>query len=211
MMRRFFTLLLVTPLLASCSESVTPVAPSDAAFTLEESPIVASESQVGPWTLGESESVFGELTPEEWGTPLESTPEESPLQVAPSTGAVMYFGQPNLNAGSDYFPPGSHDESYHGRDRVLPGTVTIDAGQKVTFRVLPGHRVAIYKPGKRPEDVVVNPASFFLFDPTQRIALQAAPVPVISFTFIVPGRYLVICAITPHFVNANMYGWVIVR
>ena len=37
-----------------------------------------------------------------------------------------------------------------------PGTVVIDAGQTVTFRVYPGHRVAIYKPGVRPEDVVLH-------------------------------------------------------
>ena len=209
-MRRFVTLLLVTPLLASCSDSVTPVAPSDAAFTVEESPIVESESQVGPWTLGESASPLGELTLEEWQAPLAAaTPEESPLQVAPGTGAVMYFGQPNPEAGTPY-PPGVHDESYHSEDRVLPATVVIDAGQMVTFRTA-GHRVAIYKPGKRPEDVVADPAFLFVLDPVQRLALQAAPVPVISFKFVVPGRYLVICAITRHFVQSNMYGWVIVR
>jgi plastocyanin len=120
----------------------------------------------------------------------------------------MEFGNPG--AGTT-FPPGAHDASFHGRDRVIPGTVVVDVGQPVTFRVYPGHRVAIYKPGKRPEDVSPNNPGPFVLDPVQRLALQAAPIPVISFTFIAPGRYLVICAVKSHFFIANMYGWVIVR
>ena len=30
-------------------------------------------------------------------------------------------------------------------------------------------------------------------------------------TFSVPGRYLVICNFLPHFVDNDMYGWVIVQ
>jgi plastocyanin len=199
-MRRVFALLLVTPLLANCSDSVTPVAPSEPSgplHTLVESPLddAWTESPLDNWTL------------EEW-TLGQSTLAESPLQVAPGTGALMEFGNPL--AGSP-FPPGAHDRSFHGADRVVPGTVVIDAGQKVTFRVYPGHRVAIYKPGKRPEDVSANNPGPFVLDPTLRLALQAAPVPVISFTFFQPGRYLVICAVKSHFFVANMYGWVIVR
>ena len=205
-MRRFFTLLLVTPLLASCSDSVTPVAPSDAAFTLEESPIVESEAPLGEWTLGESESPFEASTLEEWTSLGASTLADSPLQGAPSTGEVMEFGNPTVGTGF----PTSHDGSFHGRDRVIPGTVVIDAGQKVTFHVNPGHRVGIYKPGTRPEDIAVGTGNFVL-DTRNRVALQAAPVPVISFTFHSPGRFLVICAVRRHFVEANMYGWVIVR
>jgi plastocyanin len=203
MMRRFFTLLLVTPLLASCSDSVTPVSPSGAKVALEESPLVV-ESPLGP----EWNSSAGELPLSAWESAWASPLEESQVQSAPGSGALMYFGHPTV--GSNY-PAGLHDESFHGRDRVIPGNVTIDAGQAVTFRVFVGHRVAIYKPGKRPEDVVVDPSSFWLDDPTGRAALQAAPVPVISFTFVKPGRDRVICARTTHFVEANMYGWVIVR
>ena len=32
-----------------------------------------------------------------------------------------------------------------------------------------------------------------------------------SFTFTEPGRYLVICTFLPHFADAQMYGWVIVK
>lgn len=195
-MRRIFALLLVTPLLANCSESVTPVASSGPAHTLEVSaPDHWTESPLDNWTL------------DEW-TLGGSQIEESPLQVAPGSGALMEFGNPI--AGSPY-PPGAHDASFHGNDRVIPGTVTIDAGQTVTFRVYPGHRVGIYKDGVRPNDIAIVPGATFVLDPTNRIALQGTPVPVISWKFNQPGRYLVICAVTRHFVQANMYGWVIVR
>lgn len=165
-MRRVFALLLVTPLLANCSDPATPVAPPGA---------VPSH-------------------------------EESPLQSTPSS-AVMVFGNPD--AGTDY-PPQSHDESLHGKDRVIPGTVVITAGGTVTFQVHRPHLVAIYDDGTRPEDITVGSGPFVL-DPTNRLALQAAPSPTYTYTFEKPGRYLVICALRRHFVVANMYGWVIVR
>jgi hypothetical protein len=30
-------------------------------------------------------------------------------------------------------------------------------------------------------------------------------------TFATPGKYLMICNVTPHFAFAKMYGWVIVK
>jgi plastocyanin len=165
-LRRVFALLLVTPLLANCSDPATPVAPSGAVLMNEVSP-------------------------------LESTPST----------AVMVLGNPD--AGTPY-PPQSHDQSLHGKDRMIPGTVVIDAGGTVTFEVYRGHRVAIYDEGVRPEDILVGPGPFVL-DPTNRLALQPGPTPTYTYTFNEPGRYLVICAATRHFVVANMYGWVIVR
>lgn len=162
-MRRVFALLLLTPLLANCSDSATPVTPSGAVLAHGESPLPSS--------------------------------------------AVMVFGNPD--AGTDY-PPGSHDQSLHGKDRIIPGTVVISAGGTVTFQVNRGHRVAVYDDGTRPEDITVTSGPFVL-DPTNRLALQPAPTPTYSYTFTTPGRYLVICAITRHFAVANMYGWVIVR
>jgi hypothetical protein len=195
MMRRFFAFLLVTPFLASCSDAVTPVAPSAAKFTVEESPL-------GAW-----DSPFGESTGADWEySPGEAPTDEVTLQSAPSTGAVMTLGNPDIGSP---FPPG-HDASFHANDKVFPGTVVVDVNQPVTFHVNPGHRVAIYKPGTRPEDIVVGPGPFVL-DGTNRLALQAAPVPVISIAIHKPGTYLVICAVTAHFVNANMYGWIHVR
>ena len=202
-MRRIFALFLATPILASCSDSVTPVASSGPAASLEAAPLEVVVSPVDPW----AESALDEWTLDNW-TLGWSAAEQSPLQGAPGTGAQMDFGNPE--AGTAYFPPGVHDQSFHGKDRLIPGTVVIDRGQKVTFRVYPGHRVAIYKPGVRPEDI--NPGTgTFVLDPTNRQALQGVPVPELYYTFHNPGRYLVICAIRRHFVEANMYGWVIVR
>jgi len=147
---------------------------------------------------------------------------DSPTPVAPSSAAlaqgessrqglpmsaVMVFGNPD--AGTDY-PPGSHDQSLHAKDRIIPGAVAIAAGGTVTFQVRRGHRVAVYDDGTRPEDITRNPGPLVL-DPTNRLALQPRPTPTFSYTFTKPGRYLVICAITRHFFEANMYGWVIVR
>lgn len=205
-MRRVLALLLATPLLASCSDpdSATPVAPSGPVHTLAESPLGGwTESPLDGWT----ESPFDGWTLEEWLAQQQQPFEESPLQGAPGIGELMEFGNPL--AGTDY-PPQVHDQSLHGKDRVVPATVVIDAGHKVTFRVYPGHRVAIYKPGTQPEDIKVGSGPFVL-DPTNRIALQSAPVPTLAYPFLQPGRYLVICAATRHFVVAKMYGWIIVR
>ena len=187
-MRRVFALLLITPLLANCADSATPVAPPGSMLANEE--IVDEES----WTE------------ESWNAGFAN--EESPLQSMPSS-AVMVLGNPD--AGTSY--PAGHDQSLHGKDRMIPGTVVIPAGGTVTFRVFPGHRLAIYNDGTQPEDInlAIGNASFLL-DPTNRIALQGAPVPLITFTFNrPPGRYLVICAVRRHFVVARMWGWVIVQ
>ena len=166
-MRRLFALLLVTPLLANCSDPATPLSPSGAGPALDASPL-----------------------------------------QGPSSSAVMVFGNPD--AGTHFLPAGSHDQSFTARDKIIPGTVVISAGGTVTFKVNPGHRVAVYNDGTRPEDIKVNPGPF-VFDATNRLFLQPAPTPTVSYTFAAPGRYLVICAVSRHFTQANMYGWVIVR
>lgn len=181
-MRRVLALLLVTPLLANCSDAPTPLTPADALHSHEA--MLDEEEQ---WTLQYEEA--------------------SVLQGAPNSGAVVQFGNPEL--GTPY-PAGSHDESYHARWRMRPGTVVIDAGQTVTFRVGPSHRVAIYNDGVRPEDIPMNPGPFVLY-PVNRLAIQPAPTPTYTYRFTQPGRYLVICAISRHFFEGNMYGWVIVR
>jgi plastocyanin len=194
-MRRVFApfLLLLTPLLVNCSDSAMPVAPAGAVLSEGDMPT--------EWEV---------LTDETWITDGEVFAAEEVISTlgAPSSGATMVFGNPDAGTA---FPPGAHDASYHGRDRVIPGTVVIDAGQVVTFQVYPSHRVAIYQPGVRPEDITAtNPGPFILTPSTGRIALQAAPGNP-GFKFNVPGRYLVICAVKAHFFSANMYGWVIVR
>jgi plastocyanin len=199
-MRRVFALLVLTPLLANCADSATPATPvAPAGAVLSEGAVPTEE-----WPAdGDLPTVDGWLTSEDV-----LAQDEVSAMGAPGSGEEMAFGNPD--AGTNY-PPGTHDASFHGKDRVIPGTVVIDAGQRVTFRVYPGHRVAIYKDGVRPEDISPNNPGPFVLDPTNRIALQAAPVPSIFWTFNQPGRYLVICAVKNHFFIANMYGWVIVR
>ncbi|HET7461655.1 MAG TPA: hypothetical protein VFJ82_10410 [Longimicrobium sp.] len=217
-MRRIFALLLVTPLLANCTESATPVSPSGRTHTTVKAD--ASTESLGDAsalaTLGDgwTESENDNWTLDDWTAqqPLaDAQVQSADAQVLSSPSApevMMYFGNPD--AGTSY-PSGQHDASFHGRDRVIPGAVAVDVGQKITFRVFPGHRVAIYKPGTRPEDIKVVPGSTFVLDGTNRLALQASPVPQLSIAIHKPGTYLVICAVTRHFVAANMYGWIHVR
>jgi plastocyanin len=200
MTRRILALFLVTPLLASCSDSAAPVAPSRPVFEIAESPPaeLAWPAEENWWTPGDA------LAAEEgWAT------EGSPLQGAPTTGEVMVFGNPD--AGQIFpGPPGSHDASWHGRDRIIPNSVVIDAGQTVTFQVIFGHRVAIYNDGVMPDDIQPTPGPLLLY-PTGRLFLQPSPVPQFRIRFTKPGKYLAVCAINAHFFNANMWGWVIVR
>src|SRR6185436_9536912 len=99
MMRRFLALLLVPPLLASCSDSVTPVAPSGPARAREVSPLDEASLNAG-WTNSELDN----WTPDDWTLAGSQQLAESPLQSAPGTDAVMLFGNPNLGTG--ILPPG---------------------------------------------------------------------------------------------------------
>ena len=107
--------------------------------------------------------------------------------------------------------------------------LVIDAGGQVQFAIDPFHRVNVYRPGTAPSDIdtskLINFVSgpvfipnFVIDDPSGRIA-QSPP---FQFaidqtwttpigTFNTPGRYLVICNFLPHFVDNDMYGWVIVK
>lgn len=139
--------------------------------------------------------------------------------------AVMNFG--NKDVGSPFPPPSGHDSSYHAKDKIRPGTVVIAAGGQVTFEVGAVHQVAIYEAGTTPDDIEVSPATletspgpafipdFVINNPDGRIflgpALSFFSGHQTSFTFSTPGRYLVICTVTPHFVDARMYAWVIVK
>jgi plastocyanin len=126
--------------------------------------------------------------------------------------------------GTD-FGPATHDGSFHAFDKIRPATVVIQAGGSVTFEVYPLQQPAVYAPGTGPEDIdtedteeiPVLPVLTRITDATNRIALG----PDQSFTeaewttppgtFDELGRYLVICDTTVHFVEANMYAWVIVK
>ncbi|MDX1394280.1 MAG: hypothetical protein R3195_07815 [Gemmatimonadota bacterium] len=135
---------------------------------------------------------------------------------APAGPVVVEVGHPDR--GTDYFPPGSHDASYHAQDRISPRTTVISPGATVEFRIAAGHNVAVYAPGVTPADIDLSTAAPIisgfppiLDDPGDRIARTAVnfgPTVSWSMTFDEPGLYLVICEVLPHFVSAKMYAWV---
>lgn len=157
------------------------------------------------------------------GTASPSNRSAGPVATASSAAtATMQFGQPNV--GSDYPPAPPHDQSAHAKDNVVPRTVVIDKGGKVTFNTFGVHQIGIYAPGTEPEDIdtsdlVQMPANCPAFAPllidddTNRVAsyTHACGGPwSVERQFDEPGKYLVICAFLPHF-EVQMYGWVIVR
>jgi plastocyanin len=154
--------------------------------------------------------------------PTVAQPGEPSLSKGPPLAAEMQFGNPD--AGSPFPPPSGHDASFHAKDKIIPGTVVISRGGTVTFRVFPVHRVAIYDRGTQPSDISLanlEPApylgipEFQINDPNNRLFLEEeasfVDARTVQYTFTEPGRYLVICVTTPHFVDGKMYGWVIVQ
>lgn len=161
---------------------------------------------------------------------LQPHPDELQSHMLPSTAEVR-FG--NEGVGSPFGPFDEHDQSFHAVDKIVPRSVVIAQGGSVTYHISPAHQVAIYQPGTRPGDIEIGPDTLddlavpfppfvipdiIINDPAGRVALS----PPLIFdgeqewttpegTFDTPGRYLVICTTLPHFAEANMWGWVIVR
>lgn len=135
--------------------------------------------------------------------------------AGPDSSATVRFGNPD--AGSPFPPPDGHDASSNAKDNLIPRTAVISAGGTVTFNIAGFHQPAVYQAGTTPGDITVPtfPPNLFVNDPDGRLALGPvnAPPATSSFqqTFSTPGRYLVLCNITPHFAFFNMYGWVIVK
>ena len=75
------------------------------------------------------------------------------------------------------------------------------------------HQVTVYEEGTTPDDI--TPANGRVDDPTDRLFIEGAasgtPRDVAVSVFDEPGRYLVICNVTSHFVRDDMFGWVIVK
>ena len=145
--------------------------------------------------------------------------------------ATVDFGRDDV--GSPFDPPLEHDQSGHARDKVLPRNIVIRAGGSVTFQQGVFHQPAIYDIGTEPDDIDVSstidltappPAppgtviipNFLIEDPNNRLALGPFSFTPTTWTsppgtFDVPGKYLVICVVVPHFVGSNMYAWVTVK
>lgn len=138
--------------------------------------------------------------------------------------AEVEFGADHVGSP---FPPAQHDQSFHSFDKLRPQTVVIQRGGSVTYEVYPCHQPAVYSPGIGPDDIdadmiVPNTPGCppqRIDDPDGRIALGPPQQPPSAEemewttppgTFDEPGRYLVICTTRVHFVEAKMYGWVIV-
>lgn len=137
------------------------------------------------------------------------------------SSAVVTFGRNDL--GTDFFPPGSHDASFHAKDAIRPRATVIAAGGTVTFRIMQFHKIAIYAPGVRPEDIDLGSLEFPVpgFPPIiNSTAGRIVRGPLVfppaltldwDWTFAEPGRYLVICEVLPHFSDAKMYAWIEVK
>ena len=151
----------------------------------------------------------------------EGPPLELALQLANTPlSATIQFGQANV--GSPFPASADHDESANAKENLVPRTVVIDVGGTVTFDVPAGvHQIAIYEPGVQPEDLDISiltalcPGSTprLISDSNRRVALitnACGSAWQAQYTFNTPGRYLVICAFLPHFLD-GMYGWVEVR
>ena len=135
------------------------------------------------------------------------------VTASPDSSATVQFG--NDSVGSPFPPPVGHDASANAKFNLIPRTAVISAGGSVTFEVEGHHQVAVYESGTTPDDIAVPqfPPNFFINDPVGRLALGPESPPgasTFSVAFATPGRYLVLCNITPHFAFFNMYGWVVV-
>ena len=154
-------------------------------------------------------------------TALSDSASATAAKAATPLSAVVSFGRPDT--GSPFPPAEAHDQSGHAKDNLTPRNVVIDVNGSVTFEVPANvHQLAIYLPGKEPEDVNVGlttaapapcPPIPLINDPVMRLTQQTRPCfqPwTYTQTFTTPGKYLVICTFIPHF-EVGMYGWVTVR
>jgi hypothetical protein len=138
------------------------------------------------------------------------------------------FGR--TNTGTAFPPTSGHDQSSHSYDKVSPRAVIVPVGGTVRLNTGVFHQAAIYDVGTEPEDIVLSPETLddiavpfppglltdFLIDyEPGRLALSpifSAPTTwTAPMVFDRPGKYLIICTILPHFVNAKMYAYVIVK
>ena len=104
---------------------------------------------------------------------------------------------------------------------ILPGKIRVKEGGVVHFHVAGFHQVAVYSPGTKPEDIMVL-GNGRVDDSNNRIYLGPSPTGdvsplsnarnrVESVAFLAPGKYLVICNVTSHFVNDDMFAFVKVK
>jgi hypothetical protein len=164
--------------------------------------------------------------------PTARAPRRPPAAPAAgeTVGATMRFGREEMNGFAHMSPKAfEHTRAGHAMDKVYPGTVSIRAGQTVAFTSFPIHQIAVYGPGTRPEAIRLDPdhladaetpfgtfPDVLIDDPDNRLAVSPISFQTMTWqppagTFAKRGRYLVICTLVFHYVEAKMYGWVEVR
>ena len=106
--------------------------------------------------------------------------------------------------------------------QLLPRTATIKVGGAVNYIVAGFHQIAVYAPGTKPSDIDTSvlipipgapPDVGLIDDPENRLFRGVSPltvpqdrVEVVHFSK--RGLYLVVCLVSPHFINDKMWGWV---
>ena len=92
--------------------------------------------------------------------------------AGPETNATVRFG--NDDVGSSYPPITEHDESGNGKFNLIPRTVTIPVGGRVTYDILVRfgiHQPTVYEAGTTPEDIDIQGPFPFINDPDGRIEM----------------------------------------
>jgi hypothetical protein len=136
--------------------------------------------------------------------------DDTPVRVTVSFGSGLNTAQPGNSA------------NHH----VLPKTISVQVNGVVNFAVSGFHQIYVYNPGKKVADVHgADPAALFIDDKTDLFYEGLRPgggpppgIPVTtnpsnasnrveSVSFSKPGRYLVICNVSPHFAD-GMWAWI---
>jgi hypothetical protein len=142
-----------------------------------------------------------------------------PANVFAQNSTTVQFGNPNAagragNPGNSPCVTGGAgvipDQCANAFHKMIPGTASITVPGTVNFQYDGRHHVAVYKPGKNPNDVAFTPG-VNVNDPVDRFAVGTNAVGgthAINFPAgTPPGRYLVICQLATHFED-NMWGWI---
>jgi plastocyanin len=136
--------------------------------------------------------------------------------------AVVAFGQ--WVPFDRFANPGGPTDRTKNHHLLTPFEVTIKPGGAVSFIVSGFHQPTIYAPGTKVEDINTTLIAAgttppgLIDDPTNRVfrgidprSFGAIQDRIENVTLSEPGRYLVICAVLPHFVTDNMHGFINVR
>ena len=153
-----------------------------------------------------------------------TTPKRQEHDHSPVNGdkalAVVAFGQwIPFDRFSNAAGPNDRTKNHHV---LTPFNAQIKPGGAVSFVISGFHQPTIYQPGTEPGDIdttkvvagSVPPG--LIDDPNGRVfrGLDPRTVPqdrTENVTLTEPGKYLVICAVLPHFVNDNMHGYITVQ